>query len=307
MRDTPCMPGRIGLRGVCVALLWPAMMVASTGFAGAHILPGIGDGAAALRERPGLIVPAAQLEFTARDVQFEPGAEVPLELRLPSAEQLKLRGGDAGAFILVRNLPDGFALSEGIRSGANWIMSLPQAERARLLARQGTAGNHRLDFLLIGPGNRVLAEMSFFARLTPPKPKTDASSTTASLAGVSPQTPVAALSGGTEPEKRQAAPAKPVKPTVSPEDEAILLAKGAELVGQGGIAGARLMFEELAQQGSSKGALALARTYDPAYIAAAPAGSIVPDIAKALAWYERAAALGSGEATQRLSQLVPQR
>jgi hypothetical protein len=306
MRETSGVHGRIGLRGVCVALLWPVIAAGSAGFAGAHILPGIGDGAVALRERPGLIAPAAQLEFTARDVQFEPGTEVPLELRLPSAEQLKLKGSDAGAFILVRNLPDGFTFSEGIRSGANWIMSLPQAERARLLARRGTAGSHRLDFLLIGPGNRVLAEMSFFARLTPPKPKTDTSNT-ASLTGLSPQTPLAALSGGTEPEKRQTAPVKPVKPTVSPEDEAILLAKGTELVRQGGIAGARLIFEELTQQGSSKGALALARTYDPDYIATAPAGSIVPDIAKALAWYEQAAALGSGEATQRLSQLVPQR
>lgn len=280
-----------------MALLWPAVAVAGAGSADARGLPGISDGVVNLHKQPGLIVHAAQLDFTARDVQFEPGVEIPLSLRLPSPEQLKRAGSETGTFILVRNIPEGLLFSEGMPIGTNWIMSLPQSGRARLMARQGTVGSHRLEFLLIGPGNRVLAETSIVARPTQPKQKT------AEPSNGFAEKPVAALSGGTEPERPQPSPA--VKPSVSREDEAILLSKGAELIGQGGIAAARLMFEELAQQGSSQGALAMARTYDPAYIAAAPTGSIVPDIPKALAWYKRAADLGSGEATVRLSQLGP--
>jgi hypothetical protein len=285
-----------------MALLWPAMAAATAGMAEARGLPGISEGVASLHRQSGLIVPAAQLDFTARDVQLEPGVEVPLSLRLPSADQLKRASSETGSFILVRNIPEGLSLSEGMPIGTNWIMSLPQGGRARIVARPGTTGNHRLEFLLIGPGNRVLAEASVVARLAEPKAKTAADDKAFA------EKPVAALSGGTEPEKPRAAPAPvvaPPKPSVSREEEAILLAKGAELIGQGGIAAARLMFEELAQQGSSQGALAMARTYDPAYIAAAPAGSLVTDIPKARKWYERAAELGSREATVRLSKLNP--
>lgn len=302
MRNETSVPSRFSVRGACMALLWPAMAAASSGSADARGLPGISDGVAGHHKQRGSFVPVSQLDFAARDLQFEPGVEVPLALRMPSVEQLKRANSDIGTFVLVRNIPDGLAFSEGMPIGTNWIMSLPQAGRARLAARQGTAGSHRLEFLLIGPGNRVLAETSVVARLTLPKAKPGVDGNAFA------DKPVAAVTT-TEPERREPAPepvlAPKVKPTVSRDEEAILLSKGAELIGQGGIAAARLMFEELAQQGSGQGALAMARTYDPAYVAAAPPGSLAPDIPKARKWYERAAELGSGEATRRLSQLNP--
>jgi hypothetical protein len=298
MRYITGVPGRFGVRSACMVLLWVAMTTVSTGSAYSRGLSAISDGVAGARKHSGLIVPATQLDFAARDLRVEPGIQIPLSLRLPTVDQLKSVNSEVGTFILVRNISEGLSFSEGMPIGTNWVMSLPQASRARLGASNGTVGNHRLEFLLIGSGNRVLAETSVIARLSEP--------TTPTSTGV--EQPVAAIARTIEPEKRQAQPAAPAtKATVSREDEAILLAKGAELVGQGGIAAARLMFEELAQQGSSQGALAMARTYDPAYIAAAPTGSITPEVPKALAWYKRAAELGSGEAGLRISQLASQR
>jgi hypothetical protein len=299
MRDQPEVPSHVGVRGAYLVLLWPALLAGAAVPAVARALPA--DGVAALHTPRGLTTLAAKLDFAGRDLQLEPGVEVPLSLRLPTEEQLRQAGGETGAFILVRNMPEGLALSEGMPIGVNWIMSLPQSGRARLIVKAGVAGNHRLEFLLIGPGNRVLAETSVVARLLEPK-----ASAPAAVAAVE-EKPVAAISRTIEPERQEAPPPTAATPSVSPEEEAILLAKGAELIGQGGIAGARLMFEELALQGSSKGALALARTYDPAFVETAPAGSLVADIPKALSWYKRAAQLGSGEATRRLSQLASQR
>ncbi|NJM33600.1 MAG: hypothetical protein HC850_01620 [Rhodomicrobium sp.] len=267
-------------------------------------LPSFGEGAAALRAYPQFTVPVSQLDFAAQNIQFERGEWVPLQLRLPSIEQLKNAGSETGAFILVRNFPEGLALSEGMPIGSNWIMSLPQGAKVQMLASRATAGDYKLDFVLIGQGNRVLAETSAFARLTEPSAKTGLDK---DLVEQEPGGKPAAPTNAIETEKQAAPNRSPAAPSVSPEEEAILLAKGAELIGQGGLAGARLIFEELAQQGSGQAALALARTYDPAYAGAAPAGSIVPDIPKALDWYRRAAELGSGEASQRITQLTPLR
>ena len=252
MRDQPDVPSHLCLRGAYLALLWPALLAGAAAPAAARALPA--DGVAALHTPRGLTTLAAKLDFAGRDLLLEPGVEIPLSLRLPTEEQLRQAGGEAGAFILVRNIPEGLTLSEGMPIGVNWIMSLPQSGRARVAAGAGVAGNHRLEFLLIGPGTRVLAETSVVARLA--QPNASASTAPAAVA----EKPVAALSRDIEPERQQAPPPAAATPSVSPEEEAILLAKGAELIGQGGIAGARLIFEELAQQGSSKGALALART-----------------------------------------------
>jgi hypothetical protein len=295
MRENSSIASRFGIPSAWVVLVWPAIAVAGTALAEAGSLPGIRDNVAALQQQPALAVPAAQLDFAARDIQVEPGVEIPLSLRLPSPEQLQRAGSETGAFILIRNIPSELSLSEGMPIGTNWIMSLPQAGRARLVAKEELGGHHRLEFLLIGPGNRVLAETSVVAKPAPAAPSVPRE--------VVVERPVAAVAVEPKPEKRPAPP----KRSISEDEESILLSKGAELVGQGGIAGARLIFEELAQQGSSYGALALARTYDPAYVAAAPSGSIVPDIPKALAWYKKASDLGSGEASQRISQLNTRR
>jgi hypothetical protein len=305
MSKNTCVARISRISKLCIALLWLFILAAIPGSAGARGLAIFGKGAAVLRGHPPLVAPAAQLDFIAQDVEFELGEQAPLRLRLPSSDQLKIAGSETGAFILIRKVPEGLVLSEGMPIGDNWIMSLAQGGRVQVLALQAAAGEYKLNFMLIGLGNRVLAETVAVVRLIEPNAKAGANRDPLKQQAVGIP---AAATNAIEPEKTQGVPSRaPATPSISREEEAIMLAKGAELIGQGGIAGARLIFEELAQQGSGEAALALGRTYDPAYADAAPAGSIVPDIPKALDWYRRAAELGSGEAARRISQLAPLR
>lgn len=84
----------------------------------------------------------------------------------------------------------------------------------------------------------------------------------------------------------------------------MLLRRGEELLQEGGIAAARLIFEELANRGSGRGALALARSYDPAFIPSSQASALKPDVNEAMKWYKRAATYGNAEAKRRLATLA---
>jgi hypothetical protein len=101
-----------------------------------------------------------------------------------------------------------------------------------------------------------------------------------------------------------------VSPSVAPpagEDASLIAAKmklGVELMTYGEVAAARVMFQRAAEAGDGAGAFALAETYDPLVLAGLrPREGIMPDIALARTWYERARDLGSLEARDRLSRL----
>jgi TPR repeat protein len=92
-------------------------------------------------------------------------------------------------------------------------------------------------------------------------------------------------------------------PPLPADEEEVLLRRSEELMQQGGIAAARLIYEELANRGSGRAALALAQTYDPAFIPPSATSAVKPDVEMALKWYERAAIYGSDEARQRIAVL----
>ena len=78
-------------------------------------------------------------------------------------------------------------------------------------------------------------------------------------------------------------------------------AKG--LIAIGDIASARLLLERATDAQEASAALLLAQTYDPAVLGAQDTRSITPDPAAARTWYQKAAQLGSPDATQRLAQM----
>jgi TPR repeat protein len=81
---------------------------------------------------------------------------------------------------------------------------------------------------------------------------------------------------------------------------------GAELMANGNIPAARMMFERAAEAGDAAGAFALAETYDPAVLRRLRVrGGIAPDVALARRWYEKARDLGSVAARERISRLAP--
>ena len=82
-----------------------------------------------------------------------------------------------------------------------------------------------------------------------------------------------------------------------------LVARGNRLLGTGDVISAQLVFAHAASAGSGPAATGLGKTYDPTFLAEIGASGISPDAAIATAWYQRAAALGDTEGTQRLSRM----
>jgi cell division septation protein DedD len=92
-----------------------------------------------------------------------------------------------------------------------------------------------------------------------------------------------------------------VKP-MDPDEVASLMQRGRDLLRNGDISLAQLAFQRLANAGIAEGALALANTYDPRYLAEHHFIGIAGDETKARNWYQRARELGSAEADHLLTQ-----
>ncbi len=240
-------------------------------------------------ERGRQLVAAGRLTFSVRDVEAAPGDATPLAIRVPSAAELRAANAEEGTFLLIRNIPDGVSVSAGMAMGRSWVVPLRQTATLQISCEPGVHAPFQLGFQLIGPDKHVLAETKIIVTLHPPRTV------------VSPA-PVPISPGEEVP--TAAVPPPVERDGLSGQAESILLARGTELLGQGGIAAARLIFEELASHGSAAGALALARSYDPAFIPRSAASAPAPDLAEARKWYERAAGLGNPDAKRRLAELV---
>ena len=66
----------------------------------------------------------------------------------------------------------------------------------------------------------------------------------------------------------------------------------------------RLFYELALDQGETAAVTALAKTFDPLYLAQLGARQSLGDRAKAIAWYQRGADAGDSEAILRLKELA---
>jgi hypothetical protein len=124
-----------------------------------------------------------------------------------------------------------------------------------------------------------------------------------------PATPVdAAQQPALLPSPQAVSPPVAPQPSATAADAPVIAAKmriGVELVTYGEVTAARKMFERVAEAGEAAGAFALAETYDPLVLGQLHLRErIVPDVALARTWYERARDLGSLEARDRISRLA---
>ena len=76
------------------------------------------------------------------------------------------------------------------------------------------------------------------------------------------------------------------------------------LIASGDIAAARLVLQQVADDGDAQAAVTLAETYDPTILEKLSVHGTVPNVALARRWYEAAQKYGSAEATQRLAVLA---
>ncbi len=102
------------------------------------------------------------------------------------------------------------------------------------------------------------------------------------------------------PAQEAALPAPPATQPVPPELTAALLDRGEAMLAIGDVSAARLLFERAAAGGSAPALRAAGQAYDPAVLSRLGAVGIRPDAARAVAFYDKAAALGDAEAHRLL-------
>ena len=196
-------------------------------------------------------------------------------------------------FIKIGDFPEQLQLSRGFRLRGSWITSVHDLENLELITPPGLIKTIKLDVLYFRNNQTpAVAERSLLVELDPadsvvrnaPRPDSRA------VPIVAPNQPPAV--------QRQAPTAKK---TLSDEHEIGSLERGATLMSNGDIAAARLLYEDLAVNGSAKGARALAETYDPVYLKGLFIAGLRPNVEKAKIWYERAAELGDSVSITRLS------
>lgn len=267
--------------------------------AGALALPLRAAGLAAMHQDGALIAAAdSALTLSVKDIDAEPGIDAPITIKLPSIAELRAAGAEEGTYLLIRGLPDGVNVSAGMAAGRVWVVPLREAAALRLISKPGMSAQVQLKFHLIGWNNRLLAETATALNLRPIQ----------AVAALAPLQPEAARPQPQAQPEPQPLPQALPQPQPRPQpltlrEEAVLLARGKDVMQQGGIAAARLIFQALATRGSADGALALAQSYDPAFVARS-ASAPEPNLAEARKWYERAAELGNTDAKRRLTEIA---
>jgi hypothetical protein len=189
-------------------------------------------------------------------------------------------------YVLFRGLPKDATLSAGQRnpSGA-WLVKDKDVDRLTLSMPGTASGDHPVEVYALGASSAPQARQRLVFRVAAGPTSgvvADASGTLLNMVvlGVVPEQPAAAT-------------------VASP-----LMARAMRLLGEGDIAGARLLFMHLAERGESDAAYELARTFDGEVLSELGARGVGPDRTRAVGWYERASETGSAKAAERLKVLA---
>jgi hypothetical protein len=193
------------------------------------------------------------------------------------------------SFVRIRGLPPAAALSEGhaISPGA-WAVPLAGLLNLGIVLPVGLQGRWDVVVALVTIEGTVLTEAKTALvvgpaqLIAPQQPRQDQTSTNVASLGQ---------------------PAAPMLPSPERERALGLHTKGKELLEQGNIQPARMLFRRAADAGLAESALALGGTYDPVELARLRVLGLQPDIAAARQWYDKARQLGAPEAVERLRRL----
>ncbi|MGH6770869.1 MAG: hypothetical protein ACRECO_17815 [Xanthobacteraceae bacterium] len=229
------------------------------------------DGLAAAAPTAAAPEPAARLVIGARRAF----ANEPLPLGL------SLNGTDGGEFLLLKGLASGTRLSAGNSLGPDaWRVPAREVGELFAYAPKDYVGTMDAAVDLRSANDRLVdshvIRLQWIAKALEARPSVKV-----------------------WPEK------KVLKPVLKlpPEEIAMLLRRGQELLKLGDIAAARLMLRRAAEAGNASAAFALGSTYDPVVLREFGVMGFAPDAAQARTWYQRATALGSTDAAGRMERL----
>ena len=253
-----------------------------------------------------------QSEFSISNSEGAKGQPIPLNIQLQANSTAAFR------FLMVRNLPLEFKLSAGFGAKNYWAVSLNDVAGLQILPPRGFSGEFPLEVLLIRSNGAEPERIALNVAIAQNGTSliTVAGAAARSHALVPSTSPNSAIDG---PQDAYAPPSPsdvtysvegPSINTISPQpaqmsdaDQA-QMARGNQLLQQGDIASARLVYKRLAQKNFAEAAYAMGNTYDPEFLTALSVTGMQPDLTEAKKWYQSARSLGSANAAQRLSSFA---
>ncbi|MEJ2227464.1 MAG: hypothetical protein P8Y67_04330 [Alphaproteobacteria bacterium] len=228
--------------------------------------------------------------FQVKDASGPAGKAIPLQIQLPLNAASKSGDGTKYTFLMFRGLPSGFKLSSGISTKNSYIVSIEQHDNLLIIPAENFSGTFALRVLLYNGNNSQPIERvaNISIGVSNKNAANNPSSTGSMDDSVHTRTSIEINNNA-------------AKPKISPDDEASSLEQANQFIKSGNIAFARLIYEDLALQGSARGAFALGQTYDPAFLIKKNVVSLQPDIKTAKKWYRKAAEMGDQSAAKRLN------
>lgn len=229
---------------------------------------------------------------TPSSITVAAGAPTPLPITVSPVESMP-----PNAFVRIKGLPQGAALTEGYAVGpGTWAVALNALAALKAQFPPMPGGRSEMTVQLVSVEGTVLAQTQFelvFAALPPAAPP---------RAPAAPPAPLPSPNASANASKSAA----PI-PKLSAEEQQKaerMLAQGDRFLDSGNISVARQYFQRAADAGLAAGAMKLAATYDPVELDRIAAQGVVAQPAEAKRWYERALALGAREAKERLARLA---
>ena len=201
-----------------------------------------------------------------------------------------LLGQRHSRYVLLRGLPPEAELSAGHRTvSGSWMIKDEDTPNLTLTVGEAASGDYPVDVYLLNSANSPQSRRSLVLRIEPARPRVYTAGLSLSWASA----------------RLGAADKAPVTTeNVAPPEPHLLLDRARRLLGEGDIAGARLLLFHLAELGEGDAAYELARTFDAEMLAKLGASGVDSDKATALGWYEQASRSGNADAARRLKILA---
>lgn len=262
---------------------------------------GAREGSGAEHRVPALTLIQASGQFTVADLVGQASGPLYLNIEVPPGKPTDYM------LLSFRGLPKTFSLSAGFRAAEAWLVSAHEAENLRLIAPTDYVGSFRLEVQLLRGQNADPVVQNVRIELRPWALAEPAAEALAPEAKAKPE-PRVSPAGTAETAATQDAPPPDIGQTpksarIADDEERQLLETASGLLAQNDITAARLIYARLARNGSLQGALTMAQTFDPAFLAGYQINGLQPDKEKARYWYGVAASFGSKAASGRLLAL----
>ncbi len=292
---------------VSMTALPPGMEAAS-----AALKPSLNDQIGGNQRQRMLFVAQLNGEFAVENISGPADKPVPVKVILPKPID------SSYTFLMFRGLPKQFTLSHGFATKDAWAVSLHDVDYLQLIPAPGFEGTFEVEVLLVRgrdvPPERRVMIVEIKQPAAPAIAETSAQLRPSgeSVAAGSPQSQ-RQTSEWNAPAEVQAAVKQPfygpdatasIKPASEMDDgDREAMARADKLLQSGDIAAARLIFARLAKKGIAAAAFSMARTFDPEFLRSKHTIGLLPDIAQAKYWYEKALELGNKDAAKRLLSL----